>query len=295
MPLAVMETMRRLPTDPFADLMVTQNLAADDAMWLRYDYTTGAVRTGALTADGIAIVLRDIPFDRGWSHLLALGDARIAAYSQPTGLLTVGEVGADGRYADVRDNPAAETAHTVVTVLPNTLMFYLVRSTPQGYAGTAVVGRIASNGAYSRLSEPYLFDFWTHIVPVQDGLVLFYNAYSRMAATGRVTGDGGFADLQNHPGFDEWTGITAMSDGTLLFYNSLTGAAASGRVSPDGGFVNLHSHPLSPGMSFRATRDGRVLISRPADTLVARFTDGWFSDTRIVNGLILPMPTLFVR
>ncbi len=50
-PLAVMETMRRLPTDPFADLMVTQSLATDDAMWLRCDCTTGAVRTGALTAD----------------------------------------------------------------------------------------------------------------------------------------------------------------------------------------------------------------------------------------------------
>ncbi len=286
-----------VPDDLVTALLTPAEAAAPgQATWLRYNFSTGATRTGSLTDNGIAVVLRDFPLDPAWSHLLALGGGRVAAYKHQTGILTIGEVAVDGTYADVRDNPEAETAHNMLVVFPDMLLFYLVTSDSHGYRGLGTTGRIAANGAYTRLSEPILLDFWTHIVPVQDGLVLFYNSYSRLAAVGRFTGDGGFADLRTHPGFDPWTHIFAATDGTLLFYNVTTGMAASGRVEADGGFTNLRSQALLPGMSFLPTRDGRVLIARPADTLVARFpVDGWFFDARIVNGLILPVPTLFVR
>lgn len=286
-----------VPDDLLATLLTPAEAAAPgQAMWLRYNFGTGATRTGTLTDNGIAVVLRDFPLDREWSHLLGLGEGRLAAYNHQTRMLTVGEVRVDGTYADLRDNPQAELAHSVMAVFPDMLLFYLVTSGPGGYRGLGVTGRIAASGAYTRLSEPIPLDFWTNIVPVQDGLVLFYNSYSRLAAVGRVTGDGGFADLRTHPGFDPWTHIIAAADGTLLFYNRTTGMAASGRVEADGAFTNLRSQALLPGMSFLPTRDGRMLIARPGDTLVTRFpVDGWFFDARLVNGLILPVPTLFVR
>jgi hypothetical protein len=40
-----------------------------------------------------------------------------------------------------------------------------------------------------------------------------------------------------------------------------------------------------------------MVVSRSADTLLARFggSSCWFSDARIVNGLIAPQPEPFVR
>jgi hypothetical protein len=283
-------------SDPFADLMAEPAEASPgDAVWLRYSYAGGG-RTGVLRPDGTTTVLRDVGLDPLWFHVLALGNGRVAFYNNTSRLLTIGEVGADGGYADLRNNAGVDLGHQVVRVFDDMLLSYLVQATGGGYRGTAVTGRVRADGSYTVLSEPLRWDFWTNIVPVNDGLVLFYNFYSRLAATGRVTGDGGYADLQNHPGFDHWTHIVAASDGTLLFYNTTTGAAASGRVETDGGFTNLHSASLGTGWSFLPTRDGRMLVFRVSDTLVASFgASGWFSDARIVHGPILPPPQLFVR
>ena len=284
--------------DPFADLMAEPAaVAPGQAMWLRYNYGSGQARTGTLTPEGVAIMLRDFPLDPQWFQLVALGNGRVAFLNNVTRMLTVGDVGLDGTFADVANNQQVDLAHQLVAVHDDMLLSYLVRATAGGYRGTAVTGRVAANGTYTRLSEPLLFDFWTHIVPVNDGLVLFFNTYSRLAATGRVTGDGGFADVGTFPDFDAWTHIHAASDGTLLFYNINTGAAASGRVRPDGTFVNLHSAFLGTGVSFLPTRDGRMVVFRQSDTLVAGFggINGWFFDARTVNGLITPRPELFVR
>lgn len=282
-----------LPADPFADLMVEPAIAPGDAMWLRYEFFSGRARTGTLTADGTAIVLRDFVFDGGWSSIVGLGDGRVVFYNQSNSLLTVGQVDALGGYADVRNTEPAEQGHQMVAVNQDTVMFYL--SVDGGTRGIAVTGRIRPDGSYQRLSEQFLLDFWTHLVPTGAGLILFYNAYTRLAATGRVTGDGGFTDLQTFPGFDPWTRIIGTPDGTLLFYNTTTGNAASGRVEADGSFVNLHSAFLG-SVALVPTRDGRMLVFRPGDTLVARFpVNGWFSDARTVNGLIAPPPELFVR
>lgn len=283
--------------DPFADLMAEPTEAGPgDAVWLRYSYAGGGGRTGVLRPDGTATVLRDVGLDPLWFHVVALGNGRVAFYKPNSQLLTIGEVGADGGYADLRNNADVDMGHQLVRVFDDILLSYLVHATGSGYRGTAVTGRVRADGSYTVLSEPLLWDFWTHILSINDGLVLFYNSYSRLAATGRVTGDGGYADLQNHPGFDPWTHIVAASDGTLLFYNTNTGAAASGRVKADGGFTNLHSAFLGTGWSFLPTRDGRMLVFRVSDTLVASFgASGWFSDARIVHGPILPPPQLFVR
>jgi hypothetical protein len=286
-----------LHPDPFVDLMAEPTEARpEDAVWLRYSYAGGG-RTGVLHLDGTTTVLRDIGLDPLWFHVLALGNGRVAFYNNNSRLLTIGEVGADGGYADLRNNADVDMGHQVVRVFDDMLLSYTVRGGGTSpYRGTAVTGRVGTDGRYTVLSEPLLWDFWTHIVSVNDGLILFYNSYSRLATTGRVTGDGGYADLQNHPGFDPWTQIAAASDGTVLFYNTITGAAASGRVEADGGFTNLHSATLGPGWSFLPTRDGRMLVFRVSDTLVASFgASGWFSDARIVHGPILPRPRLFVR
>lgn len=283
--------------DPFADLLAEPvAIAPDDAMWLRYDYSTGQARTGTLTADGIAIVLRDFPLDPAWFQLVAIGNGRVAFLNNNTRMLTIGGVGLDGSFADVRNNEQVDLAHHMVAVFDDLLLFYLVGSDANSYLGTAFTGRVSADGTFTRLSESYLWDFWTSIVAVGDGLVFLYNAYSRVAATGRVTGDGGFAGLQTFPGFDPWTRIVAGADHTLLFYNNFTGDAASGRVSDDGSFVTLGSAFIGVGLRLLPTRDGRMLIFRPGDVLVARFpVNGWFFDARRVNGLITPPPELFVR
>lgn len=286
-----------LQSDPFADLMAQPAvIAAGESIWLRYSYATGQARTGTLTADGIAIVLRDFPLDPAWSSVAALGGGRVAFLNHTTRMLTIGEVGLDGTFSDAKNNEHVDLAHTMIAVFDDLLLFYLVEYTESGYRGSAFTGRVSADGSFTRLSEPYQWDFWTHIVPVGDGLVFFYNSYSHLAATGRVTGDGGFADLQTFPGFDPWIRIVAGADQTLLFYNAITGAAASGRVEADGSFVNLTSAFLGPGLRLVATRDGRIVIFRLSDVLVARFpVNGWFFDARRVNGLITPPPELFVR
>lgn len=285
-------------SDPLADLMAAPRPAvAGDALFLQYS-SAGSGRTGVIRADASALVLRDFGLDPGWFHVVALGGGRIAFQShQLSSLLTVGEIGPDGAYADVRNNTGVAFPHQLLRVFDDTLLSYTVRSAPGGvYAGTAVVGRIGMDGRYTVISEPLLWDFWTHIVPAgNDGRVLFYNGYSRMAAAGRFTGDGGYADLQNHPGFDPWTQIVASSDGTLFFYDSSSGNAASGRIEPDGSFTNLHSAFMGLGRRFQPTMDGRMLVFRSADVVIASFggPTGWFSDARIVHLPTAPPGKLF--
>ena len=281
--------------EPFAGLPVEDlTLPPADSMWLRYSWN-GVGRTGLLRGN-LAIVLRDFPLDTAWSDIAALDNGRVAFYSVNNFMVTIGEVTTEGRYVDVANHPRAESAHRMLAVYPDMLLFVLVRSGTHGYVSLATTGRVGADGSYTRLSEPLLWDVWTHIVGVGNGVILAYNRDTRLATTGRFSGDGGYSDLQNHPGFDDWTGIHAMTDGTLLFYNTTTGAAATGRIAADGGFTNLHSGSIGPARGLVTTRDNQLLIDRGADTLVTRLdTGGWFTDTRIVNGLIRPLPTLFVR
>lgn len=291
------------PTDPLADVLVAPLPAAPgDALFMVYA-SAGGGRTGVIRADASALVLRDVGFDAGWIHVVALGRGRVAFQSNLSPFFAVGEIGPDGTYADVHNNTGVAFPHQLVRVFDDTLLSYTVRSAPGGvYAGTAVVGRVGTDGRYTVISEPLLWDFWTHIVPVGNGNVLFYNGYSRMAAGGRFTGDGGYADLQNYVGFDPWTQIVASSDGTLLFYDSSSGNAASGRIEPDGSFANLHSAFMGFGRWFQPTMDGRMLVFRSNDVLIASFggPNGWFSDARLVHlpanppGKIFGRP-LFVR
>lgn len=285
-----------LQPDPFADLMAAElTLPPSPAIWLRYNYSSGAARTGLLTPDGLAVVLRDHTFDPFWSSIAALGNGRVAFFNTSTSLLTIGEVDVLGGFSDVANTSDAESAHNLRVVNTDTVLFSL--SIDGGTKLQATTGRIEPDGSYRRLREPFLLDFWTHIVATTDGLALFYNQYTGLAATGRFGVDGGFTDLGTFPGFDPWTQIHAAADGTLLFYNTTTGAAASGRVESNGNFVNLFSAFLGPAIGFLPTLDGRMLVFRGADTLVANFggPSGWFSGTRIINGLITPKPELFVR
>lgn len=268
--------------------------AVTDAQWLVYA-SSGVTRTGTLGPLGAAIPQQTFGLDQEWFNVVPLGGGRVAF--QRGDLLTVGEVRPDGSCVDVRDNHQVPINHSLVAVGADMVISYLVQTGPHGYVGRAIIGRIRPDGAYVQLSESHLWDFWTHIVPVQDGLVLFYNAETRLAATGRVTPDGGFADLQNHPGFDPWTHVLPAADGTLFFFHKPSGAAATGRVEADGGFTNLRSGtPFLGGWGFTPTRDGRMLIAPPqGGQLVARFpVDGWLADARPVAGQI-PAGAVFVR
>lgn len=206
--------------------------AVTDAQWLVYA-SSGVTRTGTLGPLGAAIPQQTFGLDREWFNVVPLGGGRVAF--QRGDLLTVGEVRPDGSCVDVRDNHQVPINHSLVAVGADMVISYLVQTGPHGYVGRAIIGRIRPDGAYVQLSESHLWDFWTHIVPVQDGLVLFYNAETRLAATGRVTPDGGFADLQNHPGFDPWTHVLPAADGTLFFFHKPSGAAAPAASRPTAG------------------------------------------------------------
>lgn len=288
-----MEILTRQAPEPFAGSAVTElPPPPGESMWLQYAQAAG--RTGLLR-DNLAIVLRDFPLDAVWFSIAALSEGRAAFYRGSDLMLTIGEIALDGSYVDVANHPGAESAHQMLAVYPDMLLFVLTQSGPNGYVDLVTVGRVGADGSYTRLGEPRLWDFWTHIVAAGDGVVLVYNQYTRLATTGRFTADGGYSDLQNHADFDDWTGIHAMSDGTLLFYNATTGAAATGRIEPDGAFTNLQSGMIGPGLGLLPTRDNQLLVQRSADTLITRLNTGWFTDTRIVNGLIRPLPWLFVR
>lgn len=288
-----MDITTRPTPEQFVGLPVEElTLPPGESMWLRYSQTAG--RTGLLRGN-LAIVLRDFPLDAGWFSIVALGQGRVAFYRGSDLMLTIGEVAPDGSYADVANQPRVEAAHRMLAVYPDMLLFVLTQSGPQGYVSLVTTGRVGANGSYTRLSEPLLWDFWSHIVAVGNGVILAYDRSTRLATTGRFTGDGGYSDLRNHSGFDDWTGIHAMTDGTLLFYNTTTGAAATGRIEPDGAFTNLQSGTIGPGLGLLATRDNQLVIQRTADTLLTRLSTGWFTDTRIVNGQITPLPQLFVR
>ncbi|MET0781896.1 MAG: hypothetical protein ABWZ16_10280 [Microbacterium sp.] len=266
-----------------------------EELWLAYDRTTGAATTGHLALDGTAHRLAQFPLDPTWEIILPTTGGMTLFFRLSQDHVSTGVFGADGKFTDLVTSSLGGFFHRV-TVLPAGLVMWNRTVSESGqYRSVSVIGRVHSDGRHEIISEQLLLDFWTHIVHVGDGRILFYNSTSHLAATGVVTGDGGFRDLGQSFEFDAWTTILSTGDGRVLFYNSLTGDAATGMVDADGEYVDLHSQFLGP-MDFVPTTRGRFVIFRSADTLVARLdTAGVFSETAIVRDLPAQRPIVFVR
>jgi hypothetical protein len=270
-------------------------------LWLGYNYSTGAAATGRLAADGTSVGLGTFGFDRNWSHIVPTTNG-LVLFHNLGGIAVTGQFQADGSFQDLRTYrgsdyvQTADFAHNVVATSDGILLFYRVTSDRTGYKGLAWTGRIKANGDLVRLSETYLFDFWTNIVPANNGLVFFYNVYTGAAATGRIDANGGFRDLNSYSGFDPWTQIVATTDGTLLFYNGNTGLAATGRIDANGNYADLQNLNLGLGARIVPTTKGGILIFRSQVVLRAQFTaQGGLTGGQYVKGLSAPEPVVFVR
>ncbi len=266
-----------------------------EELWLAYDRNTGASTTGHLAPDGTAHSLAQFQLDPTWEFILPTTGGIALFFRLSQDQVSTGLFGADGGFTDLVTSPLGGFFHRV-TVLPAGLVMWNRTVSDQGqYRSVSVIGRVRPDGRHEIISEQFLLDFWTHIVHVGDGRILFYNSNSRLAATGLVTGDGGFRDLGQSFEFDVWTTILSTGDGKVFFYNAPTGDSATGRVDEDGGYFDLHSQFLGP-MSFVTTSAGRFVIIRSADTLAARLDNaGVFSDTVIVRGLPTQRRIVFVR
>ncbi|WP_139230877.1 hypothetical protein [Microbacterium sp. cf046] len=264
-------------------------------LWLAYDRNTGAATTGHLTPDGTAHPLTQFQLDPTWEFILPTTGGVNIFFRLSQDQVSTGVFGADGRFTDLVTSPLGGFFHRV-TVLPAGLVMWNRTVSENGeYRSVSVIGRVHADGRHEVISEQLLLDFWTHIVHVGEGLLLFYNSRTRLAATGLVTGDGGFRDLGQSFEFDTWTTILSAGDGNVLFYNTATGDSATGRVDADGGYTDLHSQFLGP-MGFVTTTRGGFVIIRSADTLAAHLDErGVFSDTVIVRGLPTERRIVFVR
>lgn len=211
------------------------------------------------------------------------------------GQVSSGVFADDGTFTDLATMSLGAFYYRMVVL--NAGLVLWTRSVPEHgqYRLIAVIGRVFPDGRHEIVSEQYLLDFWTHIVHVGDGLVLFYNSGSGAAATGRVTAQGAFVDLGQSFQFDPWTTIASTGDGKVLFHNSADGLLATGRVLDDGSFIDLHTQFVGQ-MGFIPTTRGRYVIVRTADILVSRLDEGGvFRDTVIVHGLPRQRQILFVR
>jgi hypothetical protein len=156
-----------------------------------------------------------------WSDILPVDttSGRVLFYNVNARLKTVGEVGTAGGYSDVKNWTDAPSPVRFISMRDGILISYSSAGS-QVVFGIAQTWKIAPNGDFFALSEPRLLDFWSHIVPTVNGLVLFYRrADPSSAATGLITPDGAFRDLKSLVGFDQWSHVVSTSDGILLFYN----------------------------------------------------------------------------
>jgi hypothetical protein len=267
----------------------------EEETWVAYTPSSGATTTGRLTSNGAATTLAQFSLDPNWIFILPTVNGMTLFIPPAYDHVSTGVFAADGTFTDLVTTPLNGNFHRVTVLFGGLVMWNRSVSENGRYRSVSVIGRVHPDGRHEFISEQHLLDFWTHIVHVGDGRVLFYNASTHEAATGVVTADGGFRNLAGNFPFDPWTTILSTGDGKVLFHNQPTGQFATGRVDAGGGFVDLHSQFLGQ-MSFVPTTHNRYVIFRSADTLVARLDDaGIFRDTVIVRGLPTGRRIAFVR
>ncbi|SBS72638.1 hypothetical protein [uncultured Microbacterium sp.] len=275
----------------------TEQIESTDEIWLAYDGTTGAATTGRLAPDGTATDFAHFTLDRGWHSIQPVMNGITLFWASGTGSqVSAGVFSPAGVFTDlVTSSLGGDGFHRMLVLHAGLVMW--TRSVQENgqYRLVAVIGRVFPDGRHEVVSEQYLLDFWTHIVHVGGGFVLFYNSDSRSAATGRVTAQGAFVDLGHSYQFDPWTTLLSTGDGTVLLHNSADGLLITGRVLADGSFIDLHTQFFGQ-MRFIPTTRGRYVILRTADTLAARLDGGGvFTDTVIVHGLPTQRQIVFVR
>jgi len=255
----------------------------------------GVVVTGRLDAVGNYTDLATHTGFDFWHDIVPADTTtgRVLFYQNNSFRKTVGEVGVNGSYADVKNHLTDPPIAPLVVATRDGILIYYQGARVQGVEfGIAQTWKLASGGDFVLKSEPRILDFWTHIVPTLNGLVLFYHAGTGMAAAGRITPEGAYADLKGFTGFDPWTHIVPTSDGILLFYNRETGVAVTGSIDGLGNFADLRNVTLDPGWDIIApTTNGLLLFYRftasGAAAVVGRVdaSSGAYSDKSLVNGL----------
>jgi hypothetical protein len=270
-------------------------IVRDEETWVAYDPPTGTTTTGRLAPNGVASPLAQLMLDRNWIFIMPTVNGMTLFIPPAYDHVSTGVFADDGTFTDLVTSPLNGNFHRITPLFGGLVMWNRSVSENGQYRSVSVIGRVHPDGRHEFISEQHLLDFWTHIVHVGDGRILFYNATSHEAATGVVTPEGGFVNLAGNFPLDPWTTILSTGDGKVLFHNQPTGQFATGRVGADGSFTDLHSQFLGQ-MGFVPTTRNRYLIFRSADTLVARLDDGGvFRDTVIVRGLPTGRRITFVR
>ena len=275
--------------------MATPALAGTgEELWMAYA-STGDTITGRLDPSGGTTQLAHFALDPEWHVILPMEGGMTAFFSVSRQTVSTGRFDAQGQFTDGVTSPLGGYFHTAIALPGSRILWNRVVYDSGVQRSLAVIGRVFPDGRHEFVSEPYLLDFWSAIVHVGGGLLLFYNGDTGLAATGKVTADGAFVDLGKSFTFDPWTTIRSTGDGMVLFHNSANGLMATGRVLDDGSYIDLHTQFVGQ-VQFTPTTGGRYVIFRGADTLVARLDDGGvFRDTRIVRGMPLQRHVVFVR
>jgi hypothetical protein len=264
---------------------------------------TGVAVTGRLDANGNYFDLATHTGFDFWTHIVPVGTTSglVLFQEQPSRKAAVGLVGTDGSFADKNNQPDAPFTPVVVSTRDGILIFYQSASENGVNFGLAQTGRLAANGSFVPLSEPRRLDYWSHVVPTIDGLVLFSLADEGIAATARLSPEGAFQDLKGFTGFDPWTHIVSSSDGVLLFYNAGTGAAVTGTLDAEGNYTDRQNLSLDPEwQQIVPAANGHVLFYRfasPASVAAVGRIDpnGAFADVAPINGLEGWTEIVFVR
>ena len=116
----------------------------------------------------------------------------------------------------MKNSTEAPSPYSFVSTHDGILIAYSPAGSQFG-VGIVQTWKLSPNGDFVVLSEPRLLDFWSHIVPTVNGLVLFYGADTgrSRAMTGLITPEGA-PGIKNFTGFDPWAHVVSTSDGILL-------------------------------------------------------------------------------
>jgi hypothetical protein len=181
----------------------------------------GAIVTGFDSPAGPIQTAKSFPVDsfaRGWTHIIqSPADALLMLfYNAATG---------GGAIAEQFDNrPPSPEPHFAAPNDIRTLQFFQADSFASG---------------------------WSHIVPIADGEILFYDQQTGAGAVGTLT-RAGFTTERTFPAGDfttGWTHIVWAGD-SILFYNAANGAGAIGfnptvRSFPAGSFLVGWTHVVA--------------------------------------------------
>jgi hypothetical protein len=175
------------------------------------------------------------PFPPGWTHVVATGKGRLLFYNKSNGAATVGHVATDGTYSEVKayEANALPAGLTQIVATGHGLILTWTQGTLRARSL-----RVEADGTLTSLYSfrPEVAGWlpssttWTHLVGLENGVMVFYERGTSKAETVRLGTDGNVTKLRT---FNK----------LLLQYYMTDGRGVVSRFDANGNEVAVVKHP----------------------------------------------------